>query len=280
MAVAITTREPIEDRSLMHYRKGGEKKGVRRYQYKDGSYTPEGYKHYAEMYGWGKKKDASGKQNNDTAPAKKPNLVERVMDHIEEQHVKNTPETRKEARETDKETEKKTEAAINSFNEKVQAQKAERAKENQSLQARIRAISKMTDDELNAGITRLQKEKQLSELINEQNAREKGPVHQFANRLFKKAVDDLSNQAMDLVVKKITNKLAMKAGLRAQDNNNRNNSNTTNTTNNSGGGNTLSKGQKSQVRSLAASGKSVAELAKQFNVSESYINQLISGSGS
>ena len=38
---------------LMHYRVGGEKKGVRRWQNKDGSYTPEGYQHYKEMYGWG-----------------------------------------------------------------------------------------------------------------------------------------------------------------------------------------------------------------------------------
>lgn len=38
---------------LMHYRVGGEKKGVRRWQNKDGSFTPEGYQHYKEMYGWG-----------------------------------------------------------------------------------------------------------------------------------------------------------------------------------------------------------------------------------
>lgn len=31
---------------LMHYRMGGEKKGVRRYQYEDGSLTPEGRIHY------------------------------------------------------------------------------------------------------------------------------------------------------------------------------------------------------------------------------------------
>ena len=42
---------------LMHYRVGGEKKGVRRWQNKDGSYTSEGYQHYADMYGWGEKKD-------------------------------------------------------------------------------------------------------------------------------------------------------------------------------------------------------------------------------
>jgi hypothetical protein len=50
----LCTKEFADEYSLMHYRRGGEKKGKRRWQNPDGSYTPEGYKHYAEMYGWGK----------------------------------------------------------------------------------------------------------------------------------------------------------------------------------------------------------------------------------
>lgn len=50
----LCTKEFADQYSLMHYRRGGEKTGVRRWQNEDGSYTPEGYKHYAEMYGWGK----------------------------------------------------------------------------------------------------------------------------------------------------------------------------------------------------------------------------------
>lgn len=50
----LCTKEFADQYSLMHYRRGGEKKGVRRWQNEDGSYTSEGYKHYAEMYGWGK----------------------------------------------------------------------------------------------------------------------------------------------------------------------------------------------------------------------------------
>ena len=53
---AILRAEDQTDNSLMHYRTGGEKKGVRRWQNKDGSYTPEGRQHYADMYGWGKER--------------------------------------------------------------------------------------------------------------------------------------------------------------------------------------------------------------------------------
>lgn len=54
-----------EENSLMHYRRGGEKKGVRNWQNKDGSYTPAGYRHYAEMYGWGKRKKGSNSKHSD-----------------------------------------------------------------------------------------------------------------------------------------------------------------------------------------------------------------------
>ena len=50
----LCTKEFADQYSLMHYRRGGEKKGVRRWQNEDGSYTKAGYEHYAEMYGWGK----------------------------------------------------------------------------------------------------------------------------------------------------------------------------------------------------------------------------------
>jgi len=52
---AILCTQEWADDYLMHYRVGGEVKGKRRWQNKDGSLTPEGYKHYAEMYGWSKK---------------------------------------------------------------------------------------------------------------------------------------------------------------------------------------------------------------------------------
>lgn len=56
MDIVLCTREEAEN-SLSHHGVKGQKHGVRRWQNKNGSYTSEGYKHYAEMYGWGKKKD-------------------------------------------------------------------------------------------------------------------------------------------------------------------------------------------------------------------------------
>lgn len=55
MRLTLCSKADQPDHSLMHYRVGGEKKGRRRWQNKDGSYTPEGYQHYAEMYGWSKR---------------------------------------------------------------------------------------------------------------------------------------------------------------------------------------------------------------------------------
>lgn len=63
MAIVLCSKEEADERSLMHYRVGGEKKGRRRWQNKNGSYTPEGYKHYAEMYGWGKRQKSSGEHD-------------------------------------------------------------------------------------------------------------------------------------------------------------------------------------------------------------------------
>ena len=47
---------------LMHHGVKGQKHGVRQWQNKDGSYTPEGYQHYKEMYGWGEKKGNAKEQ--------------------------------------------------------------------------------------------------------------------------------------------------------------------------------------------------------------------------
>jgi len=53
----MCSKEQLDESSLMHYRVGGEVKGKRRWQEKDGSLTPAGLEHYREMYGWGKGHD-------------------------------------------------------------------------------------------------------------------------------------------------------------------------------------------------------------------------------
>lgn len=51
---AILCTQEWADDYLMHWRTKGSKNGVRRYQDESGRLTPEGYQHYAEMYGWNK----------------------------------------------------------------------------------------------------------------------------------------------------------------------------------------------------------------------------------
>lgn len=54
MDIILCTKEQAEN-YLAHYRTKGSKNGIRRWQDENGSLTPEGYRHYAEMYGWNKR---------------------------------------------------------------------------------------------------------------------------------------------------------------------------------------------------------------------------------
>ena len=55
---------------LMHYRVGGEKTGIRRWQDESGRLTKAGYEHYAEMYGWGKRLEKASKLQGKADKAK------------------------------------------------------------------------------------------------------------------------------------------------------------------------------------------------------------------
>lgn len=69
---------------LMHYRTKGSKNGVRRWQHEDGSYTSEGYQHYAEMYGWGKNKRTEKKMAKiDERTSKIESMREHSVDVLE-----------------------------------------------------------------------------------------------------------------------------------------------------------------------------------------------------
>lgn len=80
MEIILCTKEAADD-YLMHWRTKGSKNGVRRWQYENGSLTPEGYKHYAEMYGWGNKlKKAERLQNRADKAADKAEKASRKAD--------------------------------------------------------------------------------------------------------------------------------------------------------------------------------------------------------
>jgi hypothetical protein len=80
MEIILCAKETADD-YLMHHGVKGMKRGVLRWQNKDGSLTPEGYKHYAEMYGWGKKlKKAERLQNKADKAADKAEKASRKAD--------------------------------------------------------------------------------------------------------------------------------------------------------------------------------------------------------
>ena len=51
--ICLIGKEHVGSYYLMHHGIKGQKRGFRRWQNEDGSYTPEGYQHYKELYGWG-----------------------------------------------------------------------------------------------------------------------------------------------------------------------------------------------------------------------------------
>lgn len=95
MEIILCTKEAADD-YLMHWRTKGSKNGVRRWQYENGSLTPEGYKHYAEMYGWGNKlKKAERLQNRADKAADK---AERASRKADDDYVKSYKAERKNER--------------------------------------------------------------------------------------------------------------------------------------------------------------------------------------
>lgn len=417
MNLVLISREEADQQSLMHYRRGGEKKGVRRYQREDGSLTPEGYQHYAEMYGWGKgrkgkaaiseeeyknilqkakaddaeyakeKKDAISSSDPkhvqlstqahykqlDSGRSKSRATLERNAGHTlrakfythqaykeldESKRLEKEAEREKQLSRSDKEIEQDVKDKIEQFNKKTKAAKEERAKDITGLDEKgkeqkvkndsgltlgektklaivdknqleeqkesLKKARDMSDEELQQAITRLQKEKQYSELLNERANREKGPVHQMASKLFQDAAQELARKSLSVVVDKMVNKIKEDQSFKLSDykdvdpykldnnklqvvaqafNNAANLARNRNVVNNGGkdpnqggnndspkqnttGGNNTSsdsgkftKSEKSQIRSMASSGKSIAEIAKSLGVEESKVKGYMSAAG-
>ena len=201
-----------------------------------------------------------------------------------------------------KEIQKDVENKINEFNEKTQASKEERAAKAAESKAKLNKelseIRTLADEELNKRINRLQREKQYAELLNERANREKGPVYETVSKLFKDAGMKLAQKALD----RTGDELLKKAFSRWNENKNTDNSGNNQPNNNPkpqnqpnnqsnnapkpqqnspSGGNSqkFSKGEKSQIRSMAGSGKSIADIAKALGTTEDRVKNYMSDAG-
>lgn len=305
MNIELITREDLSKQALAHYRTKGSKNGERRYQYEDGSLTPLGRIHY----GVGKARDAAAEEvkdhikiatssTNADKNAAKAELNEHRAERAKEKAGSDTVtkfdyraaklrEKEQKLREkdekrnrSDKEIKKDIESKIQSFNDHVKSAKEEREanngkeaqqEEKKTRQQEEKDIRFLSDSDLDRRIARLQKEKQYSELLNERRQREKGPIEEVASRYFKKFGEKLANKALD----KLTDKVLQKAfsekskGTSSQDPK----------ASGGGGGQKFSKAEKSQIRSMAGSGKSVAEIAKALGTTEDKVKSYMSAAG-
>ena len=312
MSAELVTREELEDRALAHYRTKGSKNGERLYQYEDGSLTPLGRIHY----GIGKAKDAAKAEVKDHVKiatsstnadknAAKAELNEHRAERAKEksgdaitkfdykaarlrEKEQKLREKEEKRNRSDKEIKKDVEDKIKQINETLQSAKKERDKEAKEEKASLKKeqseIRDLTDSELDKRIARLQKEKQYSELLNERSHREKGTFEKVASEYFKKFGERLANKAID----KLTDKVLQKALGGQSSNKNKNDQNNqpnhqnqnTGSGNNSGGnGQKFSKAEKSQIRSMAGSGKSIAEIAQALGTTEDKVKNYMSAAG-
>ena len=230
---------------------------------------------------------------------------EYMADKSQEEHDSHTAEIAKNRKDrfdkhekTEKELNKSIGDKIKDFNETTQEKKKERAEKNEerdkSLKEELSEIRSLTDMELSERITRLQKEKQYSELLNERANREKGPVQAMASKLFKEAAERFAKKALDQAGDEILKKLMNKGKNGKNGNNDQNDKpkdnkgesnkpdgskNQDSGSSDSGGGNKFTKGEKSQIRSMAAAGKSIADIASSLGCTEDKVKGFMKSAG-
>lgn len=209
-----------------------------------------------------------------------------------EEHVKAIQDNRdKRFKSENSITKKDVNESVQQFNDTVKALKEEREKSNgkeslaqekKSRQQEEKDIRILSDAELDKRISRLQKEKQYSELLNERRQREKGPVEQAASKYFREFAEKLARKSLD----KLADKLLQKAFGGKSNNNNGNDNKGNNSSNNkndqnssNGNGQKFSKAEKSQIRSMAGAGKSVVDIAQALGTTEDKIKSYMSAAG-
>lgn len=174
------------DDHLEHHGVKGQEHGKRQYQYEDGTYTPLGRIHYGIGLGRKKKKDDSESGDSGSSEG----------DSAKSERRKARAERREERRKA-----RATKREQNKIERKALKEAAELERKN---------IRNLTDDELQARINRLNKEKQLDQLIREQSERGMSPLRQKASKLLSEAAENLAKQTLSTLTQKMVNKLGEK----------------------------------------------------------------------
>lgn len=205
--IVLCTKEQYED-YLMHYRRGGEKKGVRRWQNEDGSLTPEGYKHYAEMYGLGKKlKKAEKLQDKADRAADKADKASRKAD---DDYVKAHNANRKNERRGTERSQEKADAANDKYelskeNAELKSVKARQAQRKASdyadkLQRKEDKMSKYVDENGDLNEKALNKYTYATGVLGERKMSLVGRLkfgNEYADKFNQKSKDDAAKRAAD-----------------------------------------------------------------------------------
>lgn len=166
------------DDFLEHHGTKGMKKGVRQYQYKDGTYTPLGRIHYGIGLGRRKKGESEDEGSGNSGGSDSSDKPKKL--------------SRREKREN-----------------KAKARAEFKEHRKQAFEER-KNIRNLTDDEIQARINRLNKEKQLDQLIREQTERESSPLRQKASKLLSDAAENLAKQALSKLTEHVVGKVADK----------------------------------------------------------------------
>lgn len=156
---------------LMHYGVRGQKWGVRRYQNADGSLTKAGERRYGSIENYKKVQDAKARKKAAKANAR-------------------------------------TSAEVAKYNAKNQ--NSEKSKDSKEVKTKVtkKSIKAMSDQELNDGISRLQKEKQYKELVQGENVtRGRKAVSEALTESGKQATRTIATAAMTYAGKQAVKKL-------------------------------------------------------------------------
>lgn len=325
MSLVLLTSDKVDERTLVHYRRGGEKKGVRRYQYEDGSLTPLGRIHYGvgqakkavtdEIKGFVKSraskdytekagvkaeiyKARSERQKEKAAHDTHMNKADKADEHIKkaaefDEKAQKYLDKQAKLKERDEKNErsnaeikKDVEDKVKAFNEKVQSGRKERAEQaaadRKRRQEEIEEIRSLTDMELNKRIDRLQRERTYAELVNQRANYEKSPFQAKAAKIMQDFAENFARKALNRAGDEVLNKL-MNKGKNGNNTDNKNDGSKSkdqsNSNDHSGYGERFSKSEKSQIKSMAGSGKGIAEIAKSLGVSEDRVKGYMASAG-